>query len=293
MDREIDEWVATCTPCQESRLAPQEAPDKEWERPQAPWFRVHIDFAGPVHSQTFFRVVDAYSKWLEVVLMTSTTVEAIIKVLWRLFSTHGLPNVLVSDNWPQFTAMPFETFLASQGIRHALVAPFHLASNGQAERMVRSAKEALTRMGPGDWQIQINHYLLIQHITPSSTTGRSPSELLMGCHLRKPTVTPAQASQSLTKQNSSTSMSNSNPRILEDLSDFDAGLKQAPSELTPEAPVVACEKFQQFPSGRAVEQTSPSDLSEGTTHTELRKSGRAMQKPTYLRDYVTSWFDLS
>ncbi|XP_032077736.1 uncharacterized protein K02A2.6-like [Thamnophis elegans] len=184
MDREIEEWVATCTPCQQSRPAPPEVPAKEWERPQAPWSRVHIDFAGPVHGRTFLVVVDAYSKWLEVVLMSSTTAEVVIKVLRRLFSKHGLPDILVSDNGPQFTAMQFEIFLAAQGIRHAMVVPFHPASNSQVERMVRSAKEALSRMGLGDWQTQVDHYLLIQHITPSAITGRSPSELLMGRQLR-------------------------------------------------------------------------------------------------------------
>ncbi|XP_013911758.1 PREDICTED: uncharacterized protein LOC106540965 [Thamnophis sirtalis] len=186
MDREIEECVATCKSCQESRPAPPEVPAKEWERPQAPWSRVHIDFAGPVHGQVFMVVVDAYLKWLEILLMTSTTAEAVIKALLRLFSTHGLPDILVSDNRPQFTAMQFETFLASQGIRHALVTPFHPASNGQVEKMVRSAKEALSRMGPGDWQTQVDHFLLIQHIMPSATTGTSPSELLMGRWLRSP-----------------------------------------------------------------------------------------------------------
>ncbi|XP_032091779.1 LOW QUALITY PROTEIN: uncharacterized protein K02A2.6-like [Thamnophis elegans] len=174
MDREIEEWVATCTPCQESRPALPEAPAKEWERPQAPWSRVHINFAGPVHSQTFLVVVEAYSKWLEVVLMISTMTEAVIKVLQRLFSTHSLPNILVFDNRPQFTAMQFETFLAAQGIRHALVVPFYPASNGQVERMVRSAKEVLSRMGQGDWQTRVDHCLLIQHVIPSALQGEAP-----------------------------------------------------------------------------------------------------------------------
>lgn len=142
MDRDIAEWVATYNQCQESRPAPHSAPVHEWETSRALWSRVHIDFGEPFYGQTFMVLMDAYSKWLEIILMPSTTAEAVIKVLRRLFSTHGLPDVLVSDNVPQFMATQFELFLAKRGIYHALVPPFH--PNGQAETMVQSTKEVLS-----------------------------------------------------------------------------------------------------------------------------------------------------
>ncbi|XP_058049718.1 uncharacterized protein K02A2.6-like [Ahaetulla prasina] len=186
MDAEIAERVGKCQACQESRPLPPTAPVREWEKPQGPWSRIHIDFAGPFHGQTFLIVVDAFSKWLEVILMKSTTAEAVIATLRHLFATHGLPDILVSDNGPQFTAAQFEEYLAEEGIRHALSAPFHPASNGLAERSVRSAKEALSRLKPGDWQTKIDFFLAIQHRTPSTATGKSPAELLMGRKLRCP-----------------------------------------------------------------------------------------------------------
>ncbi|XP_058017270.1 uncharacterized protein K02A2.6-like [Ahaetulla prasina] len=186
MDSEIAERVGKCQACQESRPLPPTAPIREWERPQGPWSRIHIDFAGPFHGQTFLVVVDAYSKWLEIILMRSMTAEAVISVLRHLFVTHGLPDTLVSDNGPQFTATQFEGYLAEEGIRHVLSAPFHPATNGLAERSVRSAKEALSRIRPGDWQTKIDTFLAVQHRTPCVTTGRSPAELLMGRKLRCP-----------------------------------------------------------------------------------------------------------
>ncbi|XP_060548718.1 uncharacterized protein K02A2.6-like [Pantherophis guttatus] len=184
MDADITEWVGRCQPCQESRSDPPTAPVREWERPQGPWSRIHIDFAGPFHGQTFMVVVDAFSKWLEIKLMKATTTDATIRELRQLFATHGLPDILVSDNGPQFTATQFEGYLAGLGIRHVLSAPFHPASNGQAERFVRSAKEALSRLSPGDWQERVDKFLIAQHSTPCTATGRSPAELLMGRKLR-------------------------------------------------------------------------------------------------------------
>ncbi|CAI5769343.1 XP_034959040.1uncharacterized protein K02A2.6-like [Podarcis lilfordi] len=61
-----------------------------------------------------------------------------------------------------------------------------MSSNGQAERTVRSAKEALARLDQGDWHERVAEYLFVQHITPHAATGWSPAELLMGRRLRSP-----------------------------------------------------------------------------------------------------------
>ena len=39
-----------------------------------------------------------HSKWLEVVVVPSTTSAATTKALRSIFATHGLPEILVSDN---------------------------------------------------------------------------------------------------------------------------------------------------------------------------------------------------
>ncbi|XP_070812497.1 vomeronasal type-2 receptor 26-like [Pituophis catenifer annectens] len=184
MNKEIEAWVSTCEPCQEFQAASKSAPTHDLENPGTPWSRLHIDFAGPCKGNTFLIIVDAFLKWLEVALMKSMTSEAIIRVLRRLFATLNLPDLIVSDNGPQFTANSFEMFLAEQGIRHALSALGKPSTNGLAERMVRSTKETLTRLGPGDIQANIDKLLAIQHITPSATTHWSPAKLLMGRKLR-------------------------------------------------------------------------------------------------------------
>ncbi|XP_026530731.1 uncharacterized protein K02A2.6-like, partial [Notechis scutatus] len=133
MDKEIEAWVAKCSRCQETRPNPPAAPILEWETPRGPWSRLHIDLAGPTKGNTFLITVDAYSNWLEVSNMKTTTTDAVTKVLNKLFATHGLPDVIVSDNGPQFTSLEFERFLAERGIRHALTATAHPAANGRAE----------------------------------------------------------------------------------------------------------------------------------------------------------------
>lgn len=75
--------------------------------------------------------------------MDSTTTSKTIQVLRGLFSRYGVPNVIVSDNGPQFCAEEFSFFLKANGVQHIRSAPYHPSSNGQAERFVQTLKHAL------------------------------------------------------------------------------------------------------------------------------------------------------
>lgn len=57
-------------------------------------------------------VVYAFSKWVKIIPMMSTTAEVTIRALQRLFACHGFLDVVISDNGPQWTVTIFQTFLA-------------------------------------------------------------------------------------------------------------------------------------------------------------------------------------
>ena len=86
----------------------------------------------------------------------------------------------MSDNGTQFTALEFEEFCRLNGIVHTKVAPYHPSSNGLAERAVRVFKQGLRKQTGGSISDQLSRMLLQYRITPHSTTGLSPAELLMG-----------------------------------------------------------------------------------------------------------------
>ena len=102
-----------------------------------------------------------------------------------MFSTHGVPSTLVSDNGPAFTSEEFQEFCESISIRHVQVAPYHPSSNRLAERAVRTVKQALAHRRRGTpLSDHLASFLLSYRITPHPTTGYMPSELLMGRRLR-------------------------------------------------------------------------------------------------------------
>ncbi len=128
IDEEIEQMVKTCSGCQLIRHAETPVPYSTLESPNITWRRVHIDYAGPFRGKMFLLLVDAYSKWLEVAIVTNATSTTAIEKLRAIFATHGLPETLVSDNGSVFTSEEFGTFLQRNGIRHVCTAPYHPSS---------------------------------------------------------------------------------------------------------------------------------------------------------------------
>ena len=153
MDKEIEDVSKTCETCCLHQSNPASAPVHMWEYPKGPWERLHLDFAGPLFGKMFLIVVDAYSKWVEVETMTDATAPSTVKRLRKIFAAHGLPKVMVTDNGPAFIGEEFEEFCGRNGIRHIPTAPYHPASNGQAERTVRTFKETMKKLSAGDIEV--------------------------------------------------------------------------------------------------------------------------------------------
>ena len=143
LDSEIEGVGKSCTACLQAKQAPARAPLHPWTWPSKPWQRIHVDYAGPFLGRNFLLVVDTHSKWGEVIDVPTTNATKTIEVLRRLFARFGLPSQLVSDNGPQFVSKEFEQFMKSNGIKHTKSTPYHPASNGEAERFVRTFKESI------------------------------------------------------------------------------------------------------------------------------------------------------
>ena len=184
MDSTLENKVRTCNHCQMHRKNPPDAPLHPWEWPSRPLERVHIHYAGPFLGTMFLIIVDAYSKWLEVHPTRVTTSKGTIEKLRETFATHGIPTTLVCDNGSNFCSEAFEDFLTKNGIHHRKTAPYHPSSNGLAERVVQTFKDGMRKMAEeGSLETRVSRFLFKYRITPRSTSGVLPAEMLMG---RKP-----------------------------------------------------------------------------------------------------------
>ena len=89
----------SCESCQAIKSALPKAPLLHpWILPTRPRQRVHVDFDGPFQVHMFLLMMDAHSKWLEIIELTSMTSSKTIEVLREIFSRKDLPEQVVSDN---------------------------------------------------------------------------------------------------------------------------------------------------------------------------------------------------
>ena len=107
--------------------------------------------------------------------MNTSTSSATIENLRMAFATHGLPEIVVTDNGSNFVSKEFEEFLKQNGIRHIRTAPYHPASNGQAERAIQTFKEGMKKMSGGNVETRVSRFLARYRITPQTSTGVSPA----------------------------------------------------------------------------------------------------------------------
>ena len=77
--------------------------------PARPWERVATDLYD-FQWRKYFIVVHYYSRWFDIKKLFEETSHSVIKALREVFATHGIPDVIMSDNGPQCSAETFRQF---------------------------------------------------------------------------------------------------------------------------------------------------------------------------------------
>ena len=176
ISRDIEKMVSDCVTCEKYRRERIE-PMKGTEFPQRPWSRVGVDFF--MHKgHTYLLAIDYYSRDVEICIVTKKvdTSETTLK-LKKVFSRHGIPDVLFSDNGPQFDSQEFRDFAQYCGFEHVTSSPRFPQSNGEVERGVQTMKGILNKCD--------DEYLaLLTYRNTPLHNGYSPAQLSMGRRLK-------------------------------------------------------------------------------------------------------------
>ena len=83
-----------------------------------PWQFCSTHLLGPLpNSRSIIIIVDYYSSFFEAALLKSTKAEKIVAFLYTIFCRYGYPEVLRSDNGPQFISEIFQKYLSNNGVK--------------------------------------------------------------------------------------------------------------------------------------------------------------------------------
>ena len=106
--------------------------------------------------------------------------EIVIKFLYELFARFGIVDLIVTDNGSQFTSKDFNDFCKIYQIKHVTTVPFHLRSNGQAERIIDTLKRALKKASAMPTKRALQQFLQVYRISPNMKTpaSQSPNEVM-------------------------------------------------------------------------------------------------------------------
>ena len=182
IDFDIENLCRKCTSCGQFQNKPDKPSIHPWMMPEKLWSRLHLDHAINFLGRNWLVLVDAYSKYPCIHPTTSTSSKSTTAILEQEFAHFGYPHTLVTNNATTFMSQEFQAWCKQRGIVHLTGAPYHPATNGAAERLIQSFKQALRKSSlPPKEALQ---EFLMQYRRIPFASGLSPSELLNGRRIR-------------------------------------------------------------------------------------------------------------
>ena len=143
LSAQIENMVANCDTCAKDR--PElKVPLMSTSFHSRPWERLAADLF-ELKGKVYLVVVDYYSRWFEIKELNDQSSARVILILKELFSTHGIPDIIVSDNGPQVSSDAFRLFATEYNFVHVRSSPKYPRANGEVERAVRMVKALLCK----------------------------------------------------------------------------------------------------------------------------------------------------
>ena len=144
MSKELKEYFSKCDICLSYQASPGREPILQHEITERPWAKIGVDLC-ELDGCMLLVVCDYYSNFIEIDNINRATSQSLCKSLKSMFSRYGVPDIVISDNGPQFAAAEFSEFANKGAFKHDTSSPHYPQSNGKAENAVKTVKWLLTK----------------------------------------------------------------------------------------------------------------------------------------------------
>ena len=167
--------------CLAYRTSQTKEPLLQHEVISRPWAKVAADLCES-NGRTLLVVSDYFSNFIEVSRLHAITTQAVARELKTVFARFGTPEILVTDNGPQFASKEFKAFAESWSFNHITTSSRYPQSNGKAENAVKTVKRLFEKCKQSVFsEFQA---LLDWRNTPTEGMATSPAQRLMGRRCR-------------------------------------------------------------------------------------------------------------
>ena len=185
MTTELKEYIAKCDICLAHRATQSKEPLLQHEFVARPWSKISADLC-ELPGRILLVVSDYYSNFIEVERVHKLTTSGVTKAILPMLARYGIPDVMVSDNGPQFDSAEFATFAKTWGFKHDTSSPRYAQSNGKVENAVKTIKRLFTKCRESGQSEFLA--LLDWRNTPTEGIGTSPAQRFLGrrCKTRLP-----------------------------------------------------------------------------------------------------------
>ena len=191
--RSVEAYCRGCETCAKNKVVPRpRSPLHPIPVIPKPFHMVGVDLIGPLKTSKqgnryILSVIDYYTKYAEAEALPNQEASTVVRALEHIFSRHGMPSILLTDQGATFESYLFSSMCKLFGIDKVRTTPYHPATNGLCERF-NGILKLLLRMKVNssldDWDEQLPSALLAYRISKQESTGVSPFELMYGREAR-------------------------------------------------------------------------------------------------------------
>ncbi|XP_062558191.1 uncharacterized protein K02A2.6-like [Armigeres subalbatus] len=178
MSEQITNYIRNCEVCMTFGRSQSRKPMMSHPIPDYPFQRVNIDLGEVMQDgkkNQIMVIADSFSDFIEVDFLRNAKTRSIVKICKGHFARHGTPEVVVTDNGPQFDNAEWRKFQLEWGFSHVTSAPYHAQGNGKSESAIKTMKQLFrkcSRSGTDFWKA------LLQHRNTPNAVGSSPNQRL-------------------------------------------------------------------------------------------------------------------
>lgn len=187
IDTMVETALKQCLACQSVGQPNNPAPLEMMPIPENAWDTVYVDFLGPFPARDLLLVmIDGRTRFPEVEVVRSTNAKSTIQCFERVFATHGLPKVIVSDNGSPFQSHDIREYMLMNNITHRKITPLWPQANAEAETFMKPLKKCMqtASIERKNLKQELHKFLMNYRATPHCTTKVPPATALFGRVIR-------------------------------------------------------------------------------------------------------------